>query len=219
MAKAKRKVEEFPLEDYRAADEREAVEAIAAAVRRWHAEAGPGLDVAFEGLRLMLMDMDAGATTMEQKGQTPEAINAWAVTKLHEHAAKLPQIPGLRAARARRLKTLGGADKWREEVGDYEARTLAMWTDDFGGYYEEVGLRGVMASLAEFVRLFGGMFNEILDMPELKGRDVYLYVAYQWRSRLDKQPEIDAAMKFLAAAQRKDEAAARRVAKKLGRAA
>lgn len=100
-----------------------------------------------------------------------------------------------RTKRERRLRR----DKSPKLARAYDAKTIALISEDFPAWYAEAGLWGFVRSLLQLVQVAENIFTEVTEDPEIPKEKVLFMVAFEVRRRFGKvDDELLGALELLA---------------------
>jgi len=175
--------------------ERETIAKFIEVLPVWSQQLGPGLDVTFASVALLVKAIDNVATELEQAGATEAQVRA-AALQIFAVGLAIPQLQSARVQKTRRTKELG-RDKAKSQTA-YDIRTIELVAQDFMGWYEDGGMPSFLSNLAGLVDGFSTLFHEFFDDPSHSLNDTFFLSAFELRRRLDKvPPEVLGAIEML----------------------
>lgn len=178
--------------------ERQTVARLAEVLPSWSQQLGPGLDMVFGGLGLIVKEIDSVATELEAAKATEFELRV-ATLRVLDAMLAAPALPNFRKHNATRIRVLGGKKNAQTQTL-YDTRTVELIAEDFLAWYDEVGLGGFVGSLHELVKLFTEVFHGYLDDESVERKTVFFMTAFEMRNRLGKvPPEVLGALEMLAA--------------------
>ena len=178
--------------------EREVVTKLAAVLPVWSQALGPGLDMVFGGLGLVVKEIDSVATELEAAKATEFELRV-ATLRVLDAMLAVPALPNFRKNNATRTRVLGGKKNAQTQTL-YDTHTVELIAEDFLTWYDEVGLGGFVGSLHQLVKLFTEVFHGYLDDESVERKTVFFLTAFEMRNRLGKvPPEVLGALEMLAA--------------------
>jgi len=167
-----------------------------AAMQRWYAESGPGVDVAWYGIALVVKAADEAAKRLSSEDEKDLACRQEAL-RVMRGALKIKWPKNLATQRNQRERLLRrGKDP--ELARAYESKTIALIAEDFPAWYAEVGLWGFVRSLLELVKVAEQVFNETLEDASIPKETLLFMVAFELRRRFGKvDSNLLGALEFL----------------------
>lgn len=167
-----------------------------AAMQRWYAEAGPGIDVVAFGIYQVIKAADEVAARL---GNGDEAEMGCRWEALHATRAALAvkwpkEVAAQRTKRERLLRKGELPDLGRS----YDAKTIALISADFPAWYAEVGFWGFVRSLLQLVQVIEQVFDETVEDASIPKEKALFMVAFEVRRRFGKvDDELLGALEFL----------------------
>jgi len=185
--------------------ERETIAKFIEVLPVWSQQLGPGLDVTFASVALLVKGIDNVATELEQAGASEVQIRA-AALQVFAAGLAIPRIQRARVQKTRRTKELG-RDSAKSQTA-YDTHTIELVAEDFMSWYDDGGMPSFLSNLAGLVHGFGILFHEFFDDPSHSLSDTFFLSAFELRRRLDKvPPEVLGAIEMLGKLEAKKKAA------------
>lgn len=155
-----------------------------AAMQRWYAEAGPGIDVVWYGIFKVIQAADEVAARLGGDDETEMGCR-WEALKAMRGALAIKWTKETAAQRTKRERLLRRGES-PKLARAYDAKTIALVAEDFPAWYAEAGLWGFVRSLLQFVQVAENIFTEVTEDPEIPKEKVLFMVAFEVRRRFGK---------------------------------
>lgn len=176
--------------------ELEFITELQAAMQRWCAEAGPGIDMVAFGTYNVIKAADEVAARLGSDDETEMGCRWEALQAMRAAlAVKWPkEVAAQRTKRERLLRRGELPDLGRS----YDAKTIALISEDFPAWYTEVGFWGFVRSLLQLVQVIEEAFNETMEDTSIPKEKAFFLVAFEVRRRFGKVgDELLGALEFL----------------------
>ncbi|MDO9252937.1 MAG: hypothetical protein Q8S71_10905 [Hydrogenophaga sp.] len=155
-----------------------------AAMQRWYAEAGPGVDVVWYGISLVVKAADEVAARLGTEDEKDPICRLEALQAMREALnIKWPKTIATQRTKRERLLRRDSDPKLSRA---YEAKTIILIAADFPAWHAEVGIWGFVRSLLQLVKVGERVFDETLEDASTPKEKVLFLVAFELRRRLGK---------------------------------
>lgn len=155
-----------------------------AAMQRWYAEAGPGIDVVWYGIFKVIQAADEVAARLGGDDESEMGCR-WEALKAMQAALAIKWTKETAAQRTKRERLLRRGES-PKLARAYDAKTIALVAEDFPAWYAEAGLWGFVRSLLQLVQVAENVFTEVTEDPEIPKEKVLFMVAFEVRRRFGK---------------------------------